>query len=133
MRSDPGTVWWTAGKSLFPSNTPNMQVDVASGNTKPSPRRDQARRHREFHAWLVLRIRMSRTEKRVGKTAKDLSTGQRTPALPRPHHPRPAYLQTFESQASRAYFTHILKSKRARAVSSGSAGLCLVTEQTLRD
>lgn len=88
---------------------------------KPSPRRDQARGHCALHAWLVLRHRMNRTEKRVGKTAKYLGTRQSTPVSPLPA----AYLQTFENQASRACLIQVLKSEE-REVSSELAGFFLL-------
>lgn len=112
-----------------PLNTPNMQVDVASGNTKAI---FQKRPSQGTQCVTCLAGAKAQNEQDRGKSWEDCQElgpwAENTCASL-----LPAYLQTCENQASRACFTQVLKSEKEREVSSGSAGFCLVSEQTLRD
>lgn len=111
----------TVGKLPFPADTPNIQVMEHQKTQKPSLRRDRARGQCVSHAWLVLRCRTKRTEKRGGKMANYLGTRQRTPVLPLP-------LLTCSHATSRACFIQGFQERGEVVVSSELAGFCFVTE-----
>lgn len=100
----------TAVKSLSTSNTPNGQVDVASGTTKAI---SQKRPRQGALCVSCLAGAKAQNEQDRGESGEDCQgLGPRAentcvPLLP-------AYLQTCENQASRACFTQVLKSEKER-------------------